>query len=149
MASKKSQNESNGGFATEGIWYYVYLRPDWHLMYDLDPNASHLQFWRKTVAPMLMDWYKLDDSARVKLSELSTSMPRGRVLLNERRYGIYHGDDFPKGLSRDGELKKIVSAFGLSRYYILKRVDVCFEPHECMDKKQQTALRKLLGKIPY
>lgn len=149
MPTKKTPPGSNGSFATEGIWYYIWLRPDWHLMYDLDPQASHLQFWRKTVAPMLVDWYKLKESARIKLGELNASMPRGRVLLDEGRYGIYHGEDFPKKLSQEGELKKIVSAFGLSRYWILRRVDVRFEPHECMDKKQQTALRKLLGKIPY
>ncbi len=119
------------------------------MVYELDGEPSHFEYWKKTVVPMLMDWYKLNERKRRKLSELLASMPRGRVLLDEGRYGIYHGDDFPKGLSQEVEIKKIVSGFGLSRYLILKRVDVKFEPHECMDKKQQTALRKLIGKIPY
>ena len=135
--------------ATEGIWYSLYLKPVWKLLFDLDENASTLHYWRRTCVPKLMEWYKLDEKKRRSLSELHTSQPRGRVLLDEGRYGIYHGSDFPKGLSLDTEIKKIVSGFGLSKYFILKRVDVKFEPHECMDKKQQTALRKLIGKIPY
>ena len=67
---------------------------------------------------MLMNWYKLDAKKRMGLSELPTSMPRGSVILDQGRYGTYHGDDFPKGLTQEAEIKKIVSGFGCPGIYL-------------------------------
>ena len=148
-AAIKRNGRANGDAATEGIWYFVYLKPDWMLLLDRDRNASHLQYWRKTVVPMLIDWYKLKKDVAPKLGELSASMPRGRVLEDEGRHGVYHGGDFPKSLSFQGEINKIISGFGISKRYLLQRVDIRYEPHEKMEAAQQKVLQKIIGKLPY
>jgi len=147
--SKPNGKGINGEGSTEGIWYYVYLKPDWDLMIERSADAQHVNYWKEKVVPLLLDWYKLDESFRIKLSGLSAAFPRGRVLADDGRHGIYHGDDFPRGLRLEGEIKRIISGFGLSRYQILKKVDVRFEPHEQMERSQKTKLQKIIGKVPY
>ena len=129
----------------EGIWYWVYLRPEWRFYHSIG-KIGHPAFWREMVAPAIAKHYRLPKKKVAALMEICCSMPRGRVVLwEDGKAYIGHGGDAPKIIG-DVALKTVISAFGLSRLVIVKRVVVGVEPHEKMEKAHLKKLWELIGK---
>lgn len=137
-----------GRDASDGIWYYVWLKPEWKLYVLYGELIQHADQWRESVVPDIAKHYKIDSRP---LAPLYYSMPRGRVV-SERygeKYRIVHGGDFPSSLGESAEIKSLVGLFGLSNRMILGKVSVEFHEHETMDADHQKRMKKIIGKIPY
>ncbi len=149
-----------------GIWYYVYLDPDWTLLTfrtdDHGEGVDHLGVWGTHIVTLLKAHYKLDDRTAGRIRETAYGMPRGRVdriepdihKVGERPgdWMFYHGEDFPTGLTEESEHRKLISAFGLSRLAAKAPDKIRFEPskHERMVPEEKALLQKLLNlNIPY
>lgn len=146
-----------------GIWYYVYLEPDWRLETwradEHGEDVDHLGVWRTYLVPVLKDHYKLDDRAAERLKGLAYGVPRGRLDQTESEvrgrpgdWVFYHGQDFPSGLTEESERRKLMSAFGLSRLAAKAPDKIRFElsKHEQMVPEEKDQLGKILKvAIPY
>lgn len=132
----------------EGLWYYVWLKPEWCLHFAFG-QVGHVFEWRNTVVPALVKHYGLDNSQALAIRDLTYSMPRGRVVLDGNEVYIGHGNDFPAKTDYDDEMRRIVNEFELGRHLILGRVHVGLESHEKMNKRQQKAVQEVIGKVPY
>ena len=144
---------------SEGIWYYIYLKPEWgflHWKFTEYPTAyDHPKVWVDYVLPVLVKHYKLTDDQTDKLKPLYYSMPRGRINhlaflpghSSSGRWVVAHGRDFP--LDEDSELKNIVNAFNLSGLVLWKMVDFEVADHEKMSKRHMEDIQKIIGPVPY
>jgi hypothetical protein len=149
-----------------GIWYYVYLHPEWKLETfrtdEYGEGVDHFGAWGTHIVPILRAHYQLDDRTTARLKETAYGMPRGRVdrispeiyKVGERPgdWVFFHGDDFPSGLVRASQERKLISAFGLSRVAAVNPDKIRFEvsAHEKMIPEEREGIQKLLGiRIPY
>ena len=136
---------------SSGIWYYVYLKPDWKLVAECGDTLQHMTYWPRVIVPMLAAHYGLDVVAFNMLMPLSESMPRGRV--TSELYGesctIAHGNDFPSGTFEDEQLAILVKAFKLGHRCEHDKVMIVFEEHETMRPDHKRRLQKIIGKVPY
>lgn len=149
-----------------GIWYYVFLRPDWKLETfrtdDYGEGVDHFSAWGTHILPILKQHYKLDARTAGRLKDLAYGMPRGRVdriapeihKVGERPgdWMFFHGKDFPRGLILESEKRKLISAFGLSRVAAANPDKIRFElaKHEKMVPEEQKQIQDLLKvRIPY
>ena len=140
-----------------GIWYYLWLKPKWQLWtYPyIDKQPSHYEVWQ-VLAEDVAKHYNLNSNQLIELQELPYCFPRGRVDTSDLlvrdplsspsksgKWWLLHGDDFP--LSKDGEIKKIISIFNLigpaNRGLVEERVAT----HEMIDPKHVEAAIKLIG----
>jgi hypothetical protein len=145
-------SQSNGnGEPQEGIWYYVWLKPDWVLLWEYGTFAQHISMWSTRVIPALVEHYELTSEQSKAISGAYTGMPRGRVVSEQygKKWRVVHGDDFPKGTRKSTEVKQIIGVFGLSSHAITGRVSVEVHEHEKMSGDHKARLRKSLGRIPY
>jgi hypothetical protein len=135
----------------DGIWYYVWLKPKWELVILHGKDVLHLDMWFDHVMPLLKKKYKLTKSETVRLGDIPYSLPRGRITefveRGESTFFIRHGDDFPKGLRKESELKKIVAYFGLTNR--TRQVEYEVDPHEAMVRGEQDDLEAIIGPVPY
>jgi hypothetical protein len=128
----------------EGVWYWVYLKPDWRFFHVVG-KIGHPAFWRETAAPSIARHYKLSSSRAWALESLYYAMPRGRVVLwEDGKAYVGHGGDAPK-LIGDVAIKTVISAFGLSRLMMVKRVVITVEPHEKMERSHVKKFWNLIG----
>jgi hypothetical protein len=140
---------------SEGLWYFVWLKPMWQLMIFKATEygeLSHLDAWSKFVADKVAKHYKINPDDVVNgVDSLRNSylcMPRGRVSLNPAGDWIFvHGDDFP--ICREKAMMLLPSRFSLMKQLLLKKVKFKFDEHEVMDKLDQRVAKALIGKIPY
>jgi hypothetical protein len=133
----------------EGIWYWVYLKPHWQILLETGPGASHPRFWKGKIVPILMKHYRIKKKFEPILDGLICSMPRGRAALWEDGNAyIGHGNDAPKSLG-SAALKIAISSLGLSRMVMAHHAVITIEDHEKMEKAQQQAMQKIIGKVPY
>ena len=151
---------------TEGIWYYLYLKPKWVRLIITNQeygSYGHPQFWEKYIVPKLIQHYKLDDSQIDKLNELPYSMPRGRVTFTGKDTGIHaivggeeeqpntwhldHGNDFP--LDKESEERRLISGFNLTGPANSNKVKFRRVNHETMLPAQQARLTAIIGEVPY
>jgi hypothetical protein len=163
---------------SEGIWYYIYLYPDWELIPVLATEYGgygHEQFWARYLAPKIVDHYELGmgtkiyrDSAIRKIRELHLSMPRGRVsappkqkieyagTLGEKGSedpGVWyfdHGNDFPAGMILEDQQKRLISLFNVTGPAISGNVEFREVDHERMSRTQCNQMCEILKiDIPY
>jgi len=134
---------------SEGIWYYVWFKPAWELMIWDGPQRSHWTEW-EGVAALLAGHYKIQGASEQSLLlPLQHSLPRGRVVYNNGAYILCHGDDFPSCYSKEGQVKTLISAFGLSKQALLGQVNDAVAQHEKMDEREKVALQAIIGPVPY
>ncbi len=136
-----------------GIWYYVWLKPRWEFVILHGEDKLHVDMWADHIIPLLKKKYKLTAKQGAKLRDFPYSMPRGRVTEltegGESVFMIRHGDDFPKGLRAESELKKIVAHFGLTNRVMLGHVETIIDPHETMVQEECEDLEAIIGSVPY
>ena len=141
-----------------GIWYYLWLKPKWKLWtypYVDGKEYSHYEVWQ-TLAEDVAKHYNLDSDQLSELQELPYAFPRGRVDTSDilatnqlgipsqsGKYYILHGDDFP--MSKDGEIKKIISIFNLIGPATRGQVEEKAVEHEMTDPKHVEAIKRIIG----
>lgn len=143
--------------AVTGIWYYLFLQPDWKLETfrtdDYGEGVDHFNVWGTHLVRILKQHYKLDVRTAARSKGLAYGMPRGRVdRLASDDWVFFHGKDFPRGLTLESEKRKLISAFGLSRVAAANPDKIRFElaKHEKMVPEEQKQLQDLLKiRIPY
>ena len=138
---------------SEGIWYYVYLKPRWRLIvwpFEQYEEMTHPDAWVKYVVPLIIKYYGIKSKNDVEnISNLPYSMPRGRCAFSSQKiWTLFHGDDFPSELSKEGEHKKIISALGLTKIALDNKEKVVFrfDDHEVMDDLERSQLKKIIKK---
>ena len=142
-----------------GIWYYLWFKPNWKLWtmpMKENKDWSHGEVWSASLCEDLGNHYRLSPSDRDRLRNLPYGLPRGRVDVRELIQGrpaggwhVYHGDDFPSGLFKESELKKIIGLFDLTRLALQDQVKIVVVEHEKMSKSDKEEIQKILGPIPY
>jgi hypothetical protein len=147
-----------------GIWYYLWLKPQWKLWtypyHDVKKQWSHFEIWQE-LCKTVESHYAVGHIE--EMQELPYCFPRGRVdtsdilttgeqmLRNEVKdpvmpaeYYLLHGD-WPSALSPAGELKKIISLFNLIGPANRNLVHVKETKHEMTDPKHVEAMENLIG----
>jgi hypothetical protein len=140
-----------------GIWYYVFDK-NWGLnawRANEAPYTGHPEVWKYIIVPKMAQKLGFSPSVAEKIGELPYCMPRGRVdatLADGENYKwvLYHGNDFPSGVSVEAERRKLVSYFNLTGPFIRGEVSFQEVPHEKMMDDQKEAFRVLTGiNVPY
>jgi len=146
---RKKRNAS--GKPSEGIWYYIWLKPNWKLKVVQSGESLHLDMWERFVKHEIKDHYKLSDEDIDKIEELTCCMPRGRCCLVNDHFELYHGDNFPKGRDAEAEKTKLMGWFNLTALYFHDREKVKFivDPHYGVPQDEKDIAESVLGPIPY
>ena len=133
--------------ATGGLWYYVWLKPNWVFMGTKQEYAQHPAIWAEEILPAIGEHYQLSDGAFEKLFLLFRAMPRGRVMSVNygQRFRIAHGSDFPSSIGMTQGILQVKHHFGLGR----RCVETEQQEHETMDREHQRTIQKIIGKVPY
>lgn len=144
-----------------GVWYYLWMEPEWKLWtYEvkLDQKIiAHDEVWR-ILAQDIGEHYNLSVAQTDELAKHPYGLPRGRVdTTSDMIFGVkpkddkifvVHGDDFPSSMSKEAELKKIVSRFDLIKLLLDKqnnKVEIVHHEHEEMVEKDKELLQNLIG----
>ena len=135
----------------EGIWYYIWMKPNWKLVDLQGGDNMHGELWQDLVHHRIKDHYKLTLEQVDVLEDASQGVPRGRVVLERDKYVFYHGGDFPTGKSTDAEKKKLIGLFNLTCFYLedKNRVEFRFAEHYKMDPDEQEIVKSVLGEVSY
>jgi hypothetical protein len=146
---RKKRNAS--GKPAEGIWYYIWLKPNWKFFSVQNGERMHCEMWERFVKHEIKDHYKLNDEDVDKIEDVLCSMPRGRCNFVNDRFELYHGDDFPSGKNAETEKTKIMGWFNLTALYFHDRdkVKFVFDPHYKMSQEEKDIVESVLGPIPY
>ena len=128
-------------------------------------SYGHPKFWEEYIVPKLVEHYNLDQTAATELSELSYSMPRGRVSFSGKDIGIRavvngeeeqpetwymdYGEDIPSVFDIEPEKRRLISGFNLTGPAIRDQVKFRKVKHEQMFPKQQEQIQKIIGEVPY
>lgn len=150
----------------QGIWYWVYLRPEWKLYawpFGKFGELGHIDVWSKYVVPLIMDHYKLSEDKRQKLEKTYYAFPRGRICyapqgIDVRLPGeepgnwyIYHGGNTP-GDSKDeveAHRREVLNAFGLNQAAARGLVHWKITEHESNLKEHVEKCREMIGEVIY
>jgi hypothetical protein len=149
---------------TSGIWYYVWLDPEWRLEVFTAREygyIGHEDAWKKYVCPELVKHYKLTPAQARDLADAYQGMPRGRVDLSastanfmvagERpgAWYIWHGSDSPSGRSDKKEADVLVSRFNLTGPACRGLVVFKHAGHETMNAEDKQTVERILGPVPF
>ena len=145
---RRKKNAS--GRPAEGVWYYAWFKPSWKLFVLQGDNRMHVDLWAVIVQD-LASRYKLDDVAVDKLESAFDGMPRGRCCLEDGRYVMHHGGDWPSRQSVESQKKRLLGEFSLVPFYLADKSRVEFKHDENyrMEPADQKAIVEVLGDIPY
>ena len=140
---------------SEGIWYYVWLKPKW-VLYAFKAtefgDMTHLDVWSSSLADVMAKHYKINPDQIINdvdsLRNAHCCMPRGRVWKNPEGKWIFgHGNDFPIDTAK--AMKVLPASFELTKEILNKNVTFRFEEHETMEKEDMLIVQALIGKVPY
>lgn len=152
---------------SQGMWYYLYLKPKWVRVIIKSREYGHYQhvdFWDKYIVHKLIDYYALSREELNFLSDLSYSMPRGRVSYSGRSLSdieivgmqeledtwyMDYGNDIPSPLNPESEKRKLISGFNLTGPANNDKVVFRKVPHEMMIPEEQKKMQELIGHVPY
>ncbi|MGD0088561.1 MAG: hypothetical protein ABSE73_01450 [Planctomycetota bacterium] len=134
-----------------GIWYYLWLRPTWHLCFVTDERVQHMTYWPRVVVPKLQEHYNLSPVEVRSLFVLYAAMPRGRIVsqLYGKEWILAHGGDFPHGLDPDSEIDRLIKQFNLRGQRTTGKLEIVVHEHEMMIPRHKRAIQKIIGKVPY
>lgn len=146
---------------SSGIWYYIWNGDKWELMVWKTHEAfsGYPEAWEGAIAPALAQKLGLDSRKSRQLAEIPYCMPRGRVdatglpeqpFSSDYDWRLYHGGDFPSGLDKEAEERKLVSAFDLTGPFVCGKAKFEIVPHEKMLADHQAKFEQITGlKVPY
>lgn len=138
---------------SEGIWYWVWLKPNWQLrefrFTEYGEDIQHDEAWRNYIAPEIAKHYKVKLTEVVGVDSLInayTGMPRGRVAKTDK-WMFYHGNDTPIPMVKAKLM--IASRFNLRSALVEGKAEFRFDEHEAMQDEDKTVLESIIGEIPY
>ena len=139
---------------SEGMWYFVWLKPRWELRVFKETeygNLTHQDAWYKYLAPIIGKHYKVDINKVVGTDSLKNAyacMPRGRVYVSEDgKYTFGNGDDFPINPKKAQIM--LISQFELTKLALMGKTKWKYDEHERMIETDQAVVQALIGKVPY
>lgn len=152
MQKKAEKLVKKAAMPHDGIWYWIYLKPNWKLIsYDFPIKDRidflHINVWRDLVSNHLAPFYKWNKDVISIAQELPYGTPRGRVsaerIDNLSYFFIRHGNDtpIPKGLDQ------IIEKYNLKIQMLEGLAEFIYDPHETMVKEQQQKLRELMNVV--
>ena len=133
-----------------GIWYWVFLKPEWKLFtwdFPLKDKIDflHVQVWPDLVRNHMRPHYKLDEDAILAASDLPYAFPRGRVTAVVENGLLYlfirHGNDTPI----PNGLRQVEDKFKLTQHVLLGQGEEIYDPHETMVAEQRTQMEAILA----
>jgi hypothetical protein len=134
---------------SEGIWYWVWLKPKWKLMEFKATeygDLTHEDAWRRYVSDNLVVHYNIREGVD-EIKDAYTGMPRGRVAHVGKKWVFYHGDDTPINFAK--AKIQIVSRFELTKQALAGQVEFKFDEHETMQEDDRAIVKKYIGDVPY
>jgi len=148
----KRENLRRDRRPSAGIWYWVWLRPNW-ILCDFKETEygkiTHEQVWVKYVAPEIARHYRLTKHDAERLNPLTKSLPRGRVFRG-RKTGFWifmHAADNPRGNQHFEML--LPSRFNLTKQLLFGGVSFAKDELLEMLPSDQSALKAIIGRLPY
>lgn len=140
---------------SEGMWYFIWLKPRWELRVFKETeygNLTHQDCWYKYLAPVMGKHYKIDVKKVVNnvdsLENAYSCMPRGRVYIaQDGKYTFGHGNDFPIDVKKAQMM--LIAQFELTKLALMGKTKFKFDEHEQMIESDQEVAQTLIGKIPY
>jgi len=133
-----------------GIYYWVYLKPNWILKVLLDDTFSdlgHPALWRDLAQNVIAPHYKITNPTLLReLSNIPYSMPRGRLVnikntQGERQFIFWNGNDFKM---TDQQKRQLIEEFGLGQEYVNGRVRFSYDDHEVMLPDDVAQLKNII-----
>jgi hypothetical protein len=151
---KKAKNLSK---PSEGVWYWVWLKPRWELVsyqsneYKEFGDLTHEDVWMHYVSGKIASHYGIAEDDH-EIRNAYTGMPRGRVTHVGKKWVFYHGDDIPavllRGVSKDEIHQEIVSRFNLTKQALAGNVEFRFDEHETMQDDDIEIVKRIIGDVP-
>ena len=150
MRKRAAAKQKRTALPHAGIWYWVFLAPEWKLFtWDFPVRDRidflHVQVWPDLVRNHLRPHYGLSEKAIKAASELPYSFPRGRVTAIAENAAFYlfvrHGNDTPVP---DG-LRQVESKFNLARHIMEGLAEEIYDPHETMVAEQRARMEAILA----
>lgn len=135
---------------SEGIWYWVWLRPKWKLTEFKKTeygDMTHEDAWTRYVSGKIAKHYGVSND---DLKDAYTGMPRGRVVRIGKKdvlWVFYHGDDTPISFGR--AKFQLVSRFELRKQASEGQTGFQFHEHETMQEDDMAIVQRSIGKVPY
>jgi len=151
---KKAKNLSK---PSEGIWFWVWLKPRWELVvytaaeYKEFDELTHESVWGMYTAGKVASHYHIDEDDH-EIRNAYAGMPRGRVAHVGKKWVFYHGDDIPAVLlnvSKAAIQQEIISRFNLTKQALAGQVEFKFDEHETMQEDDRAIVKKYIGDVPY
>jgi hypothetical protein len=148
----RSENLRRDRRSSEGIWYWTWLKPQWMLREFRATEfgkLTHEEAWSRHVVPEIAKHYKLRKSDADKLLPLHKSLPRGRVhrVKSMKLWLIMHGGDAP--IPQQKAEMMLPSRFNLTKELLCGRVLFVLDSLRSMVPEEQSALKAILGRVPY
>ena len=145
---KRAAQLKQAGVPHNGIWYWLFLAPEWKLFtWDFPVRDKvdflHVQAWPDLVRFHLAPHYKLSPEATRLATELPYAFPRGRVTSeNDLNYFfIRHGEDTPV----PGGLRQVEGKFNLTAHLLEGMAEEIYDPHETTVKNEKEEAIRLIG----
>jgi hypothetical protein len=133
-----------------GIYYWVYLKPNWVLKSLVDDSFSdlgHPSLWRDLARNVIAPHYKITDPTLLReLSNIPYSMPRGRLAniknpQGQRQFIFWNGNDFTM---TEQQKKQLIQAFDLGTEYVNGMVRFAYDDHEVMLPDDVSQLKNII-----
>lgn len=133
-----------------GIYYWVYLKPNWILKSLVDDSFSdlgHPSLWRDLAKNLIAPHYGITNQTLLReLSNIPYSMPRGRLVninnpQGQRQFIFWNGNDFKM---TDQQKKQLIQVFGLGAEYVNGMVRFSYDDHEIMLPDDVAQLKNIL-----
>lgn len=144
------------GEPKNGIWYWVWLKPQWKLLTWAFParekkDELHINVWPKIVTSIITPHYGLSQQQATLALELPYSMPRGRVtaevMEDEGKQTTYffirNGSDIP---TPDGK-KRIENDFNLTLHLLEGLAEWIYDSEETMVKAEEEQMSQIIGRM--
>jgi hypothetical protein len=146
---KKAALLKQAGAPREGIWYWVFLNPDWKLITWDAPTGGdvlHAKVWSDVVNAYLTPHYKLDPASVAAAKALPYAMPRGRISSEtldggKKYFFVRHGEDTPV----PNGLHQVEEKFNLITHMLEGMAEELYDPHETVVKNEVAEMQRLIG----
>jgi len=139
---------------SEGVWYWVWLKPSWVLrefrFTEYGGDIQHDVAWRNYIAPEIAKHYKVSLNEVVGVDSLInayTGMPRGRVAKTSSKWVFYHGNDTPVNFAKAKLM--IAARFNLRNALVDGTATFMYDEHEAMQDEDKAVIEAVIGEVPY
>ena len=151
LESHKLARINESDIAVDGIFYYVYLKPNWQIVsfsMTKEDAIIHPDLWQRAVVPLLVKHYKIkkDFANNTEFKFAFSAMPRGRVMGYPDGSWIVDYGPLPKTLPENRVRVEVVNRFGLTRSKLEGKVKfVTNDQHYVPDPQHVSLVEQVIG----